>query len=480
MQGMNHLELAKEVALLSLQVTGGRIQRVFVTKDHGLVFDIRVPGRSIWLLISLHAALPRVHAIPEKPEVPQIPPAFCMSCRKHLVGKRITNLVAIENERIVRMQTENSEGTATLIGELFGTFANAFITGPNDRIIDLFFPRKAFARNLKTGELYKLPTTSKASRPPDNIRDFGDDISVYFDMLQTRLEFESAKKQLYSALLKQIKRSEKYLRKLKIEFENLEPPEQLQKQGELLSIHLKSVRKGMKSIEVSDIFLPDSPAITIPLDIKKDGPRNLEAIFKRAKRNRRKIEGLSGRIEQIGNLLLEHYECREKLENAENIEQIRIIRESCPDLTKMQAKRKAGKTGRAKPSGPLEFISADRVRILVGRNDKQNDRITFTLAKGNDYWLHVSDRPGSHVVILLGKSGELKQETLLDAATLALLHSKLGKENSGEVVYTKRKYVHKPKGMPPGKVTHSQSKSVFIRIDSKRVTRLMQSRDPQT
>lgn len=476
---MNHLELAKEVAALSGQIVGGRIQRVFVASSHDLVFDIRVPGRSLWLLVSLHPVLPRIHEIPQKPEVPQAPPPFCMSLRKHLVGRKITDLEVIESERILLLKTENAEGATMLITEFFGPFGNAFVTGEDDLILDVFFPKKAFSRKLKTGAVYKSPPLMSIWQNTETIRDFGPDIAAYFDDVQVRLEFDSAKRQLESSLLKKIKRSEKYVNKLKNDFGKLESPDRLRKYGELLSIHLKQVRKGMDVIVVPDIFLQNSPNLEIPLDPKKDGPRNLEAFFKRAKRNKRKINGLAQRIDQVENLLLGYYECREEIKSAETLDQLLVVRERYPDLELNKQKQRASKTGRAKPAGPLEFISADNYKILVGRNDKQNDQITFSVAKGNDYWLHVLGWPGSHVVILLDKSGELKQETLLDAATLAILHSKLVNEKAGEVVYTRRKYVHKPKGMSPGKVTHSQAKTLFIRIDKQRVDRLMNSRERQ-
>ncbi len=108
----------------------------------------------------------------------------------------------------------------------------------------------------------------------------------------------------------------------------------------------------------------------------------------------------------------------------------------------------------------------------MGRNARENEELTFGLAKSDDLWLHAHGMPGSHVVVRLEKGADPPPETIRDAATLALLYSDLKKSGKGEVMYTKRKYVRKVKGQPPGTVTVTQEKSVFVTLDRTRLEAL--------
>jgi predicted ribosome quality control (RQC) complex YloA/Tae2 family protein len=118
------------------------------------------------------------------------------------------------------------------------------------------------------------------------------------------------------------------------------------------------------------------------------------------------------------------------------------------------------------------FKSADGTLILVGKSAKDNDDLTFHHTRGNDTWLHVSGMPGSHVVV---KSAEPSQETLIDAALLAMHYSKLARADRVEVHVTQVKYVRKPKGAPDGKVEIRGERAILARASEKRLARLMQT-----
>jgi len=124
----------------------------------------------------------------------------------------------------------------------------------------------------------------------------------------------------------------------------------------------------------------------------------------------------------------------------------------------------------------LRFTTEAGDAILVGRNSRENEELTFGLARSHDLWLHASGAPGSHVVLRLEKAAELRKEALLDAATLALHYSDLRKSGQGEVLYTYRKHVRKPRGAKPGLVTITQDKRLFIKLDRKRLQQLKESR----
>jgi predicted ribosome quality control (RQC) complex YloA/Tae2 family protein len=147
-----------------------------------------------------------------------------------------------------------------------------------------------------------------------------------------------------------------------------------------------------------------------------------------------------------------------------------------PAVTNAPTQRRDRSTSNERPDerrGPFRrFTSSDRLPIFVGRNARENDELTFGLAKSDDLWLHARGTPGSHVVVRLEKGSDPPPETIRDAATLALLYSDLKKSGKGEVIYTRRKWVKKAKGQAPGAVTVTQDKSLHVSLDKKRLDAL--------
>jgi predicted ribosome quality control (RQC) complex YloA/Tae2 family protein len=472
MIGMNHLEIATQVKSLNASFQGGRIQRIFQADRSDLVFDIHARGDERFLMVSLHPPLNRIHTIERKPVVPQNPPTFCMSLRKHLIGNRLIGLSTEPGERIVRIATVKGDTMAELVVEMFGPAGNAFLLDQDGVILDLLSIKKAEARQLGRGEKYVAPPPPNLTRPVE-VRDLGPDPEAFFESLKKDTILANEKKRLGGFISREKKRGEKYLTRMKTNAESIADPELVQKQAELLMIHLALVKRGNSEILVPDTFDPDQPEIRIELDPKLDGPRNGEKLFKRARRNRRKQKALAERIEQIEQRVYMLVQARAELDEVGALDELSIVLEILDDLgiaTGPKVKRRAQVS-----AGPREYASHDGNTIYVGRSAKENDAVTFKLGRGNDYWLHALGSPGSHVLIRMKKNEPLKQETLLDAATLAAWYSKLKESGGGEVVYTQRKYVTKPKGAPAGKVTHSQGKSIAVRLEKKRLERLLGS-----
>jgi predicted ribosome quality control (RQC) complex YloA/Tae2 family protein len=120
-----------------------------------------------------------------------------------------------------------------------------------------------------------------------------------------------------------------------------------------------------------------------------------------------------------------------------------------------------------------EFVTQKGLKIFVGRKDKDNEDLTFSFAKGSDFWLHVANFPGSHVVLRAAKGEVPDEESLLDAMQLALHFSKAKKLAEEDVIVTQCKYLSKSKGSRPGLVNVSRHKQVPFRNDPKRLQRLL-------
>ena len=150
---------------------------------------------------------------------------------------------------------------------------------------------------------------------------------------------------------------------------------------------------------------------------------------------------------------------------AKTADEVREVRRALAELgvegTEVTAKqRRPGKPGKFSP--PLTFTSADGMEIVVGRNARQNDHVTFELAAPSDLWLHARGVAGSHVIVR--SSGRpVSRQTIEQAAALAAAYSAARNSTSIAVDYTERRNVRRMKGGGPGLVTYSGEKTIHVR-----------------
>ena len=113
---------------------------------------------------------------------------------------------------------------------------------------------------------------------------------------------------------------------------------------------------------------------------------------------------------------------------------------------------------------PLHYISSDGFHIYVGKNNLQNDELTFRFAEGNDWWFHAKQAPGSHVIVKSGGE-ELPDRTFEEAGRLAAYYSSMRGSEKAEIDYVEKKHVKKPKGAKPGFVVYYTNYSLVIGSD---------------
>jgi predicted ribosome quality control (RQC) complex YloA/Tae2 family protein len=163
----------------------------------------------------------------------------------------------------------------------------------------------------------------------------------------------------------------------------------------------------------------------------------------------------------------------------------RLIEHGILRATTQELKARRSPTGRERQLQKMTkghnfrcYDSAEGHPIMVGRSNQQNDRLSVSVARGNDLWFHVGrGYAGSHVVMRLEKGKLASLESLLDAATLAIHFSKARNAARCEVIYTLAKNVRKPKGLPPGRVTTTNTKTLQVDVEPDRLRRLLDSGD---
>lgn len=237
--------------------------------------------------------------------------------------------------------------------------------------------------------------------------------------------------------------------------------------GELLNTYGYQAQEGAKKIEALNYYTNEM--ITIPLDEQLSPLENAQKYFERYNKLKRTHEALTTLIEETKNEI-EHLESiATALDIALLEDDLVQIKEELMEFGYTRKKR-GDKKAKIK-SRPLHFVSSDGFHMYVGKNNYQNDELTFKFATGNDWWFHAKGMPGSHVIVKT-ESGELPDRTFEEAGKLAGFYSK-GRENEKvEIDYLQKKNVKKPNKSAPGFVVYYTNYSLTIHPDISEIEQL--------
>ena len=256
--------------------------------------------------------------------------------------------------------------------------------------------------------------------------------------------------------------------------------------GELLNTYGYSAAPGAKSIEVLNYYTNEP--LTIPLDETLSATENAKRYFEKYNKLKRTYEALSeltqevkaeiDHLESIGASLDIALKEEDLVEIREELAESGYIKRSYGkgSYGKGGAKGKAnGKPGKPRTtSKPFHYLSSDGFHIYVGKNNFQNDELTFQFANGNDWWFHAKKMPGSHVVVKTEGATELPDRVFEEAAKLAAYYSKGRGSDKVEIDYIQKKHVKKPGGAKPGFVVYYTNFSMVTDSDITGITLIEQ------
>ncbi|MBU4047612.1 NFACT family protein, partial [bacterium] len=246
--------------------------------------------------------------------------------------------------------------------------------------------------------------------------------------------------------------------------------------GELIKANLSSIKRGDREITAINYYSPLLENITIPLNEKLTPLENARLYFKKYRKTKDSFQIIFEQLKSHQLKLDQLTELQRLYE--QQINSLPNLLKTYNNLTKLGwAKKTTAPLKKPKKEKnrlvPTKYISKDGWEIYVGKNNLQNDFLTFKLASGNDTWLHAKNIQGSHIIIKnKGSKQSLPLGTLIQAANLAAYFSKAKKDNKVLVDYTLKKHVKKPKNAKPGMVIYSQEKSLWIKIDSEEIRRM--------
>ncbi len=289
---------------------------------------------------------------------------------------------------------------------------------------------------------------------------------------------------LRKAIRTALKRGTKKCEKLEQELQECAKADYYLECGEIIKANLQSVKRGTDKVELPDMYYPGESRV-IELDPYLKPLDNAKKYFKRQRKlnkGKEKIEkqlSLTVQLNQEIEELLNEYLAWEE-EVAADVSPVELFAEKAGELkihvAGLEEKKPVVSKRKADPEGVRIFESYDGMKVYVGKSARDNDNLSIRMARGNDWWFHVAGVQGSHVVVRLESKQQglaLPQETLLDAATLAVYYSKARKATRADVHYTQAKNIRKAKKAPAGQVIVNNGKTLNVRIEEERLDRLL-------
>ena len=230
--------------------------------------------------------------------------------------------------------------------------------------------------------------------------------------------------------------------------------------GELLHTYGYGLKEGAKHLECLNYYTNET--IQIPLDPQLSAQANAKKYFDKYGKQKRTYEALTGLIQETKDEVEYLESLMSALDMARDEDDLIQLKE---ELTESgYIKRKFTKKRVKIKSQPLHYISSDGYHMYVGKNNLQNDELTFHFANGNDWWFHAKKAPGSHVIVRTN-GDELPDRTFEEAARLAAHYSRNAKADKVEIDYVRKKEVKKPNGSKPGFVVYYTNYSMVIDSD---------------
>ena len=272
-------------------------------------------------------------------------------------------------------------------------------------------------------------------------------------------------KQKSQALLKSVKsfieKSELKKKRLSEDLLEAENSDRYRLYGELLTANLHSVNQGDKTVTLTNYY--NNELIDIPLNEKLSPSKNAQKYFKKYSKAKTAIKEKQLQLEENGIDLEYLYSVLNHIENADSTEALDEIRDELIETGYLKRK-KINKKQKKYMGNPIVYYLSNGQKVLVGKNNKENDYLTTKVAKRNDIWLHTKDIPGSHVIIPLEPGltiDSLDKNILFEAASIAAFHSKGRSSSNVPVDYVPIKYVKKPNKAKPGMVIFTNNKTIY-------------------
>ncbi|PYS97935.1 MAG: hypothetical protein DMF63_17935 [Acidobacteria bacterium] len=458
---------------LDAELKRHRFGKVIPLSKTDIAIDFRLP-QSRYLFISTEPGNPRTYLIRRKlrdlEKAASPPTPFLLGLKKKLSGAELRSVTQVPDERVLFFEFDAMDDleeivSLTLVAQLTGNSANLFLLDSNSKILDRAKATKSGGQDI--GDVYEAPVARGVGEagPASAFKTSGkESLSEHLDREdQARSEASGFAVLVSSArnkIKQEISKRERLLKKLDDDLIGHGDADHWKRWGDLLLANTSSARRENGKIFVTDYYDEASPEIAIEAEENASVTEAAENYFKKytkARNARHEIETRKAVIEtELSTLRLRHEDLEAAIDAKDDSRIAEIAGTRKPAVKKATSKRDTDTTG------SRSFISSDGFEILVGKKAKDNDFLTFRIAKSLDTWMHAADYPGSHVVVRNPNRKEMPHRTLLEAAQLAAFYSQGKSQPKAAVHYTQKKFVNKPKGAAAGLVSLASFKTILV------------------
>ena len=293
----------------------------------------------------------------------------------------------------------------------------------------------------------------------DEVKEFSsynEMINFYIEYEHTTTSFMLLKNRLESLLEKKLKKLNKTLFLIKKDIEDSKTMDSIKEEGDILASVLYNVKRGMNSIKAYDFY--NNKEVEIELDPLISPNENLDRIYKKYNKVKRGLINAIRREKEVKEEITYVESTLLFIENSTDVISLREIEEELIKLNYIKSLHNKKKT-KLKKEVKYGVIEGEDYLILYGRNNLENDNLTFKVSAKDDYWFHVKDIPSSHIIL---KTSKLTDELIVKSAQVSAYFSKANLGEKVTVDYTLRKNVSKPNGAKPGFVIYVNQKSVVV------------------
>ncbi len=320
-------------------------------------------------------------------------------------------------------------------------------------------------RDVAAYPIPSLQYTKDEQHPRENLND---PVDAMFRSLLANNRIEDERRQVLVSLERSLSTKQQFLDSARRTIEEAERSERYKQIGDLILGSVQSITKGDVTAQLVNYFDPDLSTIEVELDEKLTPQENAQRYYKRYRKTKEALALASSRLELLESEVAELGHALSRAESLETVEELRALRD---DFLARGLLRHEKQTVEQGPPDELQgkhirrFTTPDGWEILYGENATANDLLTTRIARPNDLWFHTRSITGAHVVIrVAGRSVVVPRSVIEQAAGIAAKNSDAKHSSLVPVDYTLRKFVRKPRGSAPGRVTYTNEKTIDVRM----------------
>ena len=383
----------------------------------------------------------------------------------------------VAEEICLRAGVESKKPVAELTGDEINRIWNSFL-GIRSIIVEGNYQPIIYYENDNPVEFAVFPLKLYAG---DESREFGSSsemIHCFYRTKAAKNRISTRSADLRHLLSNAVERAARKYDLQRDQLKDTEDREKYRIYGELINTYGYSASKGDKKLVCTNYY--DGNEITIPLDEMLTPSENSVKYYAKYNKKKRTYDFLSGMIEETKAELDYLRSVQTELALAETEEELADIRLELVQTgyaklgksMKLSGQKKNGQTKLVQRSKPLHFISSDGYDMYVGRNNIQNDELSFKISGKEDMWFHAKKMPGSHVIVKKKDEKDIPDRTYEEAARLAAYYSSGKDAPKVEIDYTERRNLKKPPHANPGYVIYHTNYSMMAEPDIRGISQL--------